>query len=393
MMQSGTFREFSIMLQDFVREPPLSGGARRQLASGPVMIVDLGAIQRNFRALAAMTNGTCAAIVKGDAYGHGMIESSKALLVAGAKLFFTARFEDALALRDALGDGPQICVLDGVPRSGIAEALARGITAVVNSIEQLEALADFASGGAGRISTFVHLDTAMNRLGLSRNDDEAALPLLRSLDVKGYMTHFASADDVDLDLCYRQVERLKSRASRMPKAPLSIANSCGVFLGPEFHGDIIRPGKSTFGINPLVVGRNPFEEPATVLAPVVQVRRLEKGDAVGYSCTWRAPAPRRVAILAIGYANGYMRSNSNLGQVAFGARIAPVVGRISMDLTAVDVTSFPEDDIRAGMTAEIVGPTLNYRSLAETAGSNEHEAIINLGRGCRRSYLGHIAHG
>jgi alanine racemase len=348
------------------------------------MLVDLAAIQRNFQKLAKMTRGTCAAIVKGDGYGHGMREASRALKDIGAELFFAARFEDALTLRADLGPGPRIAVLDGVSAPNMAEASARDIIPVLNSLEQLHVISAIAKQVGRKVPAFIHLDTAMNRLGLAPEDDESAAPLLACCDIQAYMTHLASADDVDLDLCHLQVRRLTARVQHLPKAPLSIANSCGVFLGNELHGDIIRPGKSTFGINPLSDADNPMEEPATVLAPVVQLRALKKGEAVGYSSTWHAPEPRRIAILAIGYANGFMRDNSNRGYVAFGGKRAPVVGRVSMDLTAVDISALPETTVRVGSVAEIVGQTITYRQLANTIGSNEHEAIIALGRGCQR---------
>lgn len=357
------------------------------------MLVDLAAIQRNFCKLAQMTSGTCAAIVKGDGYGHGMREASRALKRIGAELFFSARLQDALTLRADLGAGPRIAVLDGVSPTDMNEARARNIIPVVNSLEQLHVISAVAKQTAQRIPAFIHLDTAMNRLGLSREEDECAEPLLASCYIQAYMTHFASADDVDLDLCHLQVSRLTERAKHLPSAPLSIANSCGLFLGSELHGDIIRPGKSTFGINPLADAYNPMEQPATILAPVVQIRTLKKGDPVGYSCTWHAPEPRRIAILAIGYANGFMRDNSNRGSVAFGGRRALVVGRVSMDLTAVDISAFPETAVHVGAAAEIVGSTITYREVAETIATNEHEAIIALGRGCKRFFVngeGHV---
>ncbi|AZO22659.1 alanine racemase [Mesorhizobium sp. M1E.F.Ca.ET.045.02.1.1] len=361
--------------------------ARRSLSSGPVMLVDLAAIQRNFRKLAQITSGTCAAIVKGDGYGHGMREASRALQSIGAELFFSARFEDALTLRADLGAGPRIAVLDGVSPADMVEARARDIIPVVNSLEHLQVISAVAKQTAQRVPAFIHLDTAMNRLGLASEDDEYAEPLLASCRVQAYMTHFASADDVDIDLCRRQVSRLTERAQPLPRAPFSIANSCGVFLGSELHGDIIRPGKSTFGISPLADADNPMEQPATILAPVVQIRTLKKGDPVGYSCTWHAPEPRRIAILAIGYANGFMRDNSNKGSVVFCGQRAPVVGRVSMDLTAVDISALPETGAHVGAAAEIVGSTITYREVAETIGTNEHEAIIALGRGCKRFFV------
>lgn len=372
-----------------IRFDPLTAfppAARPSLLSGPAMLVDLSAIKRNFRKLSGLTRGRCAAIVKGDGYGHGMREASRALREIGAELFFTARFEDAVLLRVTLGAGPRIAVLDGVPALNLAEAHAHDIIPVVNSPEQLHAIVTLARARGERLPVFVHLDTAMNRLGLAPEDDEGARDLLAACDIQAYMTHFASADDVDVDLCRLQVRRLTQRVRRLPKAPLSIANSCGVFLGDTLHGDIVRPGKATFGINPLADAANPMEQPASVVAPVVQLRTLKKGEAVGYSSTWHAPEPRRIAIVAIGYANGFMRDNSNRGCVAFAGLRAPVVGRVSMDLTAVDISAIPESAVHVGALCEIVGTTIGYRQLADAIGSNEHEAIIALGRGCRRFF-------
>jgi alanine racemase len=126
-------------------------------------------------------------------------------------------------------------------------------------------------------------------------------------------------------------------------------------------------------------------EPAAVYAPVVQIRELGRGEPVGYSCTWRAAGRARIAILAIGYSNGYRRSASNRSAVAFGGRLAPVVGRVSMDLTAVDVTGLA--GIEPGAIAEVVGPSISYRNLAASEGTNEHEALIALGAGCPRVHM------
>lgn len=372
---------------DIAHLPP---AALNALRTEPVMVVNTAAIQRNFKRLQSMTPGRCAAVVKGDGYGHGMVASGHALLAAGAGLFFTARFEDAMTLRIELGGQPVIAVLDGIPAQLLPEAFRNGIVPVVNSIEQLADAAAHARTTGKRPRVFVHIDTAMHRLGLAAQDMARAAELLRDLDVLAYMTHFAAADDIDLDLCRRQSALLRDLSAGLPPAPLSIANSCGLFLGEEFHGHIVRPGKSTFGINPLPGDDNPMEEPASILAGVVQVRDVEKGDPVGYSATWRAPAARRIALLAIGYSNGYLRGNSSRGMVAFDGRLAPVVGRVSMDLTAVDVTDIPGAPVETGSIAEILGPHVSYRDLAQRAGTNEHEALIALGRGCRRF---HVARG
>ncbi len=359
--------------------------AQSRLRSGPVMVVDLSAVQANFRALSRKSAGRTAAVVKGDGYGHGMVPCARALQQAGAELFFSARLEDAFVLRQSLTPAATVAVLDGAQAATMDDTVAAGIVPVINGPEQLEAAIRTARRTGQRLRAFVHIDTAMNRLGFAPHQLHGLAEGIAALEVQAYMTHFASADDIDLDLCRAQVSRLKAVTRSLPPAPLSIANSCGLFLSRAFHGAITRPGKSTFGINPLPEGRNPMAEPAAVYAPVVQLRDLGKGDPVGYSSTWRATGKCRIAILAIGYSSGYRRSASNQGQVAFGGRLAPVVGRVSMDLTAVDISDLP--DVHVGDIAEIVGPSISYRSLARSESTNEHEALIALGASCPRLHL------
>lgn len=368
-----------------VNDGSLPAEALRCLRGGPVMVVDLAAIQANFLQLSRRSAGRTAAVVKGDGYGHGMLPAAQALQQAGADLFFTARLDDAHLLCQRLRPGSTVAVLDGAQDATMAEAVAAGIVPVINGPEQLHAAVRTAHHTGKRVRAFVHIDTAMNRLGFAAHKIETLATEIGALEVQAYMTHFAAADDIDLTLCRTQVARLKAAVRRLPPAPLSIANSCGLFLSRALHGNITRPGKSTFGINPLPEERNPMAEPAAVYAPVVQLRDLSRGDPVGYSSTWHAPDKCRIAILSIGYSNGYRRSASNQGQVAFNGRLAPVVGRVSMDLTAVDVTGL--GDVGVGSIAEIVGPSISYRSLARFEATNEHEALIALGAGCPRVHV------
>lgn len=372
--------------------PSIPDEAKRCLQSGPVMIVDLEAIRTNYRLLASRSRGTTAAVVKGDGYGHGMLRSALALQQAGARLFFTARLDDAFSLRDHLEPECVISVLDGANGSTIAEAVASGIVPVINSREQLSAAVSVAQKTMRSPRVFVHIDTGMNRLGFAHGRISEIVDSLNLLDIRAYLTHFAAADDIDIAFCKRQVAALRAAVAKLPAAPLSIANSSGIFLEPSFHGDITRPGKSIFGINPLADGDNPMSQPAIVLAPVIQVRQLRPGDPVGYSSTWHAPSDRRIAVIAVGYANGYSRLASNRGRVAFDGKSAPIVGRVSMDLIAVDITGLSELSIAPGSVAEIVGPSISYRELASNMATNEHEALIALGRSCPRVYLGQKTH-
>lgn len=375
--------------------PPEALSAAR---SGAVSVVDLDAIAANYRLL-ARRSGTaeCAAIVKGDGYGLGMVPVAKAAWAAGARLFFVARLDDGVALRAALSEA-RIGVLDGLVDGLEAEYERHRLLPVLTTLPS--AAAWFRAGPA--LPAFVHIDTGMNRQGIraseaaglrkvlaSRSGDGSAgsLPASTPL-VAAYLTHFVAADDRDEALCAHQLALLERAVAGLPPAPLSLANSSGLYLDAPYARAITRAGKSLYGINPLLSGApNPTRQALSVYAPILQMQRIEAGDTVGYAATYRADRQRRIATLGIGYANGYQRAFSGRGVVAFRGCRAPVVGRVSMDLTTVDVGDVPEQALDTGL-AEITGPTIGLTELAAIVGSNEHEMQIALGRGCRRVYRG-----
>ena len=361
--------------------------ARRREA---LAVVDLDAVASNFRLLARLSGkAECAAIVKGDGYGLGLMEEARAAALAGARQFFVARFEDGRRLRQA-HPGAKIAVLDGLCGWARAEFAAAELVPVLSTAPDTRAWLTGASAGP----FMLHIDTGMNRLGLKPAELPAITELLRA-NAKAmvcYLTHFASADDVDLGLCRDQVGRFESALAGLPKAPCSICNSSGLFLDvPEWRADMTRPGKALAGINPMPAGEpNPVAQAMTVTAPIVQVSEVARGDSIGYSATFRASRPMRIVTLSIGYSNGYLRALSNRGVVAFNGRRAPLVGRVSMDLVTADATAVPDADLAAGY-AEMLGPTIGLTELATLAGTNEYEMQISLGRGCKRVHIGKAA--
>ncbi len=351
-----------------------------------VAIVDLEALRSNFATLAtASGTADCAAVVKGDGYGLGMLTVTKAAWQAGARWYFVARFEDGAILRHALPQA-RIAVLDGMagrPAAGFEQAR---LLPVLSTLDDCRRWLD----GSRTAPCLLHLDTAMNRLGLKAPEIAAIAPLLRSAahQVAAYLTHLAAADDGDRELCRQQVSRFEAALAGLPPAPRSIANSAGLFLDPAWHADLTRPGKALYGINPAQPGEPvPVAPVLSVLAPILQVGDVATGDSIGYSATFRAARPMRIATLGIGYANGYLRALSNTGVVAFAGHRAAVVGRVSMDLVTVDVTHLSDAVLQAGY-AEMLGPTIGLGELASLAGSNEYELQIALGRGCHRIYTG-----
>jgi alanine racemase len=358
---------------------------------GPVATVDLAKVRGNYAILTRVSGqALCSAIVKGDGYGLGMLAVAEAAWQAGARLFFVARFDDGVALRAAF-PGARIAVLDGLGTRRPGAFAKERLIPVLSTITDCRSWVTLPTPAP----YMLHVDTAMNRLGLKPHELAGAVSILRDSKspIAAYLTHLASADDSDIDLCRLQVARFEAALQGLPPAPRSIANSSGLFLDRAWQADITRPGKSLYGINPAQAGKpNPVDQVLSVHAPILQLGEIAAGDSVGYSATYRARQARRIATLGIGYANGYLRALSNKGMVAFAGMRAAVIGRVSMDLVTVDVTDLPHAALGPAV-AEILGPTIGLTELATLAGTNEYELQIALGRGCRRIYINAMTDG
>jgi alanine racemase len=354
------------------------------------MVVNLAAIRQNFNTLKKLSNtAECAAVVKGDGYGHGMLESARVLLTAGARTFFVATAEDATGLRSAL-QNETIAVLGGYVPSVRSEFEHHNLVPVLNSLEQIKGWSEVSTSNGIRKRAILHIDTGMNRLGL--RDGQISLlaqdaRLLNSIDWVAVMTHFSAADDLDFERCEIQRQKFLAGCKLLPIVRRSMANSAASHFGNDFLADLYRPGKSTFGINPLTGVSNPMREPASVFAPLLQIETVSRGAAIGYSSTFRSACKSRIATVGIGYANGYPRSASNCGIMAIDGFRAPVVGRVSMDVTTIDVTEIPLELLVLGSNVEVLGPTVTAEEIAKRCSTIEHEILIGLGRGCRRIYV------
>jgi alanine racemase len=236
------------------------------------MVISLENIRQNSLALSARSQAVCTAVVKGDSYGHGVLPTASVLFNKGARIFYAARFDDGLILRKALPACAEIRILDGIDGGSAAEAARAGLVPVLNSANQVDAWA--AATESDPSACEIHIDTGMNRLGISLAELPKIRATLRRLSVRVYFTHYASVDDHDLALCARQIGLLRRAVAGLPPAPLFVANSAGVFLGRRSHGDEIRPGKSTFGITPFGSPVPEIMPTAAVFAPVLQVREI-----------------------------------------------------------------------------------------------------------------------
>jgi alanine racemase len=347
------------------------------------LVVDLDALARNYRKLRDLgAPADCAAVVKANAYGLGADEVAARLAREGCSRFFVATLAEAQRLRSRLRD-VSIYVLDGVS-DGEADAVAIArATPVLSSLEQI-------ARWRGRGRAALHVDTGITRLGLGRADVEhlAREPqLLEGVDVELVLTHLACADEPEHPLNRDQLRWFAALRARLPAAPTSIGNSAAIALGRELCGDVGRGGIALYGGNPFAERANPFESVVTLLARILQVRTIDEDVTVGYGATYVARARTRVATLGVGYADGYRRRLGNRGVAAIAECRVPVIGRVSMDLTCIDVSGVPPEQVREGDWVELIGPHVPLDDVAAAADTISYEILTGLGSRLRREYV------
>ncbi|WP_297511509.1 alanine racemase [uncultured Caulobacter sp.] len=340
------------------------------------ILVDLDALAANHAALRARAGGAeVAPAVKANGYGLGAAAVADRLWAEGARSFYVARLSEGVALRAALGDrAATIHVLDGAtPGSGDALEGAN-LVPVLNSLPQVEAWNSRARGR--RLKAALHIDTGMNRLGLRLEELKVlvgAVDRLKGLEIDLVVSHLACADTPDHPLNARQLERFQEAVALLPDARRSLANSAGLFLGEAYRFDQARPGISLYGGGPEGRPHPEIRAVATVEAPILQVRVVPRGESIGYGAGWTAPDTTRVAIVAAGYADGVPRAAYPKGAVWFDGARRPMLGRVSMDLIAVDITDC--DAALPGAMVELIGPHLPVDEAAEAAGTSAYELL------------------
>lgn len=360
-----------------------------------ILTIDLDAIVANWRKLEkTAVPAECAGVVKGDAYGCGAAQVTQALLNAGCKIFFVATLGEAAGVR-AIAPDAELYVLDGYfPTSG-DEFAKLNCRPVIGDLYELAEWDVFCRRTGWRGGAAIHIDTGMNRLGLTLNEAQGIVPRIAAGDhgITLVMSHLASAELVNHPANAKQVAAFREIASQFTGVPASLSASSGIFLGPQFAFDLVRPGAALYGINPTPEADNPMQPVVDLKARIVQVRSVEKGDTVGYGGTWSARRPTKIAVLSAGYADGYFRAaSSNDGtrgaDVVIAGQRCPVAGRISMDLLAVDVTDLPANAARRGMMATLIGDGITVDELGHHFGTIGYEVLTSLRSRYARIYKG-----
>lgn len=338
------------------------------------LTIDLNALAANFHTLAAAGGAPVHPVVKADSYGLGAAACAERLMAEGARTFFVARTSEGERLRAALGPDVAIYVLDGCLAGRAARLRAASLKPVLNTAAQM---AEWRAAGGGACG--LQIDTGMNRLGFRVED---APEPFEGLDL--VLSHLACADDPAEPMNARQRDAFAAAAARYPGTVRSFANSGGAFLGPDYAFDALRPGICMYGGGPEGRPDDRIRPVATLAAEVLQVREIQSGESVGYSRGFVAEGPRRIATCATGYADGVLRAYSPRGLVWIGDQLRPIVGRVSMDVCAVDVTGL---DVAVGDHAELFGANRMLDDAAGAAGTIAYELLTSVTARVPRVYV------
>ncbi len=340
--------------------------------------VHLSNIADNWRTLkAAQTSGVTGAVIKADAYGHGLPEVAETLHDAGCDHFFVAHGFEADLTRRTLGSHPNIYVLNGPAPDEEALYREKALIPVINSSFQFRTIVDWMIDGVKLPRSYaLHFDTGMNRLGLPPEDAAQLAEATQGRAPALILSHLACAEAVNAPINELQAAALTHVSKSFAGISLSLANSGGVWLGADFHHTLTRPGIALYG------GGEPPEDLSlkpglTLEAPILQVKHIKAGETVGYGATWRADAAKLIATLAIGYGDGFPRSASNKGFASLGGKRCPILGRVSMDLITIDVSE-AQDLARPGVYAQLIGQDAPLEEQAILAGTIGYELTTGL---------------
>jgi alanine racemase len=359
---------------------------------GAVLTVDNKALAANWRKLADIARpAECAAVVKADGYGLGIETVVPILSQAGCRVFFVAHLEEGLRVRKT-GVSAQVFVLNGMPPGSEKAYQINRLRPVIGTISELARWKKIGGGPAA-----LHVDTGMNRLGLSMQEAQA-LSMVNDWDGIGFdllMSHFVSSEERDSPINTAQIEKFMTLAgwfgNRIPRK--SLANSSAHFLPDAPKFDMTRAGYAMYGGNPTPGRPNPMRPVVKLEAGILQIRHVKKGDTVGYNAQWTAKRPSMIATISLGYADGWLRSLSATDQKSGGYAMVndmrcPVVGRVSMDLATIDITDCEPGSVKVGQRVSVLGDGIGVDDVAEIAGTNGYEILTSLGARYQRRVTG-----
>ena len=364
-----------------------------------ILTIDLAAIAANYRQLRQLAGpATCGAAVKADGYGLGAVHVGPALYQAGCRDFFVATLDEGLTLRPVIGQDARIMVLSGLAPGNVEAMLRADLTPVLNGPRDVAIWAswDWSSQLGSSVpppAVALQLDSGMSRLGFGAGDWSRLLAsdFLARFPVSLVISHLGCSDDPQAPMNARQLAAframvLAARPRLGADIKCSLAASSGIFLGADYHFDLVRPGAALYGVNPTPGTANPLRQVVGLQAKILQVHDVDAGTLVGYGATHKCEHPTRIATVGCGYADGIFRALSSQGAVHVGDYRAPIVGRVSMDLLSIDVGDVPPDLAQPGMIVDIIGPHQDVDVLARSAATIGYELLTGLGQRFHRVY-------
>ncbi|MBT5108501.1 MAG: alanine racemase [Rhodospirillaceae bacterium] len=370
--------------------------------AGSLLTIDLDAIGANYRLLAERAHpAECAAVVKADAYGLGVGPVARILARQGCATFFVAHLDEAIELRGILPrvDSAAIYVLNGLLSGEEATFHAHGLRPVLNDLGQIDRWSRYCSAESKPLPAAIQLDTGMSRLGLPLSEQAVlfAQPDLASrFQLSLVMSHLACADTPEHPLNRTQQREFSTAIQHFPGVPASIAASSGVFLGPDWRFDLVRPGVCLYGVKPNDSGPNPMAQVIRLQGKILQIHDVDTPRTVGYGASHRIGGPTRIATVAAGYADGLLRILSNRGVAHVGEIALPILGRVSMDLITLDLsplgnateTGGAVTPLQPGDLVDLIGPYRDVDAVAADADTIGYEILTSLGSRYRRRYIG-----
>ena len=356
--------------------------------------IHLDRVRWNYLSVQKMlAKGTeCAAVVKADSYGLGAIAISLELYKAGCRHFYVATIDEGVIIREVVGSKAQIYVLHDPCEAAPEDFSEYNLIPVLNSQADIARWSSAAERTGKKQSVVLHIDTGMNRLGLSAAEVEQLInniQTLSSLDICIVMSHLACADEPEHFKNAEQLNLFQKQTKQLGLSSLlSFANSAGIFLDSTYHFDQVRSGAALYGLNPRPTLQNPVRGTITLKARILQIRDVNAGETVGYGASYKVPALAKLATISAGYADGYLRSLTESGMVCIGGQKCPVVGRVSMDAIVADVSAVTPVP-QVGEWAEIIGQCQTVEDVALQAGTLGYEILTSLGNRYTRIYSGH----
>ena len=352
-------------------------------------IINLEKLKRNFLNIKNHTKKKVLVLVKADAYGHGIVECSKALENSGVDYLGTASLEEGVKIREAGVKCPILCV-GALPQESENLCVEYNIEQAVSSIDEIERIEKICALKNKNANIHVKIETGMHRTGARSGQelDELLLKINGSkyINLKGVFTHFALSDSNDYEYTKMQAKEFLKAVKQIKESGFDVivhcANSGAILQYPELHFDMVRSGIITYGYYPSSEVKKSIDiEPVLSLTTkIVAINKVYKGEYISYGCTYKAEKDMLVAVLPIGYGDGYKRIMSNKGFVLIDGKKANITGRICMDMTMVDVTDIPE--VKIGDEAVLIGEQekniITADNLADWADTISYEIMLSI---------------